>query len=89
MGKKNRLDNYMWLVALFVTIDLSDLGMKFLKRLVMNLTLFFLVIVFGAALLTALIINIAKRTKVEFRFLLWGLLLGIPNLLTSLFFLKV
>ncbi len=88
MGGKEKRSNYMWLLALFVAIGLSDAGMKVFKVISDKSDPFFLFLVFGSALITSITVVMARRSKIKPKHLIWGLILGIPNQLTSLFFLK-
>lgn len=88
MGKVSKSTHLWLLVFLFVVTGISESGMKIFKQYSGNSEELYLFFLFGSAFILNLGAVIAKKTKIHYRSLLYGLLLGIPNQLTSLFFMK-
>jgi uncharacterized membrane protein len=85
---KSKLGNLIWLLALFLITGATDLTMKVISefgRLDQNLYLFFL---FSAAFVFTLFWILIQKRSINTRSILYGFALGIPNQLSSLFFLR-
>ncbi|MFA5479742.1 MAG: EamA family transporter [Candidatus Muiribacteriota bacterium] len=81
-------ENFIFLILLFITTGTTDFTLKIYEYFYssdMNLFLFF-------AFLSAFIINtgivIKQKKKIEYKNLFIGVLVGFPNQLTALYFLK-
>ncbi len=88
LSGKSKLGNLIWLLALFLITGGTDLTMKVISefgRLDQNLYLFFL---FSAAFVFTLFWIILQKRPFDNRSILYGFALGIPNQLSSLFFLR-
>ncbi len=88
MGRKGSIKYKFWLLALFVCTGFTELGLKFFKELAdtsNNQMIFYL---FTFAFIINLILIIYKKKAIQWKYIAIGLLLGIPNQLTSFFFLK-
>lgn len=80
---------YKWLlVSLFLLTGITEIGTKVISEFSIasdNQLLFYL---FSSAFILNLIIIVAKKERIKVIYLLQGMILGVPNLLTSFFFLK-
>ncbi|MDP8232689.1 MAG: hypothetical protein P9L91_08495, partial [Candidatus Zophobacter franzmannii] len=88
MGKQKDKMNILWLFLLFFTVGWAESGMKVFKEISSHSDAFFLTLVFTSAALIALTAALIQKKKVISKYLLWGVLLGIPNQLTAFFFMK-
>jgi len=77
-----------WLFLLFTITGIADLSLKIYDTYGQNEQGFFLFIIFVTAFLFNLIWIIFTKTAFSLKSFLYGLLLGIPNQLTTFFFLK-
>ncbi len=88
LGKMKNKTGFLFLIMLFFLTGISDFGMKvyeFYGKNTINTYLFFL---FSSALILNIIIVIVRKIKFNKNAFYFGLLLGVPNLLTSYFFMK-
>lgn len=88
LGKMKNRSGFLFLIMLFFLTGISDFGMKiyeFYGKNTINTYLFFL---FSSALILNIIIIIVRKIKFNKNAFYFGLLLGVPNLLTSYFFMK-
>ncbi len=88
LGKMKKKTGFLFLIVLFFLTGISDFGMKiyeFYGKNTINTYLFFL---FSSALILNIIIVIVRRIKFDKNAFYFGLVLGVPNLLTSFFFMK-
>lgn len=88
MGKFSKSTHFWLLILLFIVTGISESGMKIFKNYSENSEELYLFFLFGSAFIFNLITVISRREKIHYRSLLYGLVLGIPNQLTSLFFMK-
>jgi drug/metabolite transporter (DMT)-like permease len=88
MGKLKGRANILWLFYLFLTVGCAETGMKVFKEIGKHSDNVFLLLVFTSATLIALTISLIQKKMIVSKYLLWGVLLGIPNQLTALFFMK-
>lgn len=77
-----------WLIMLFILSGIIDFAMKIFESYGKNSISSFLLILFLSAFLANLTIVFYKKIKFRFQDIVYGLIIGIPNQLTSLFFLK-
>ncbi len=87
MGKSSTIRDKVWLFYLFAITGFTEIGMKLFHEIASapdNQMLFYL---FTSAFIVNLAILIHKKEKIQMKYLGAGLLLGIPNQLTSYFFL--
>jgi len=87
MGKSSSIRNKIWLFLLFFITGFTEIGMKLFNEVASapdNQMLFYL---FTSAFIINLLILIQRKEKIQAKYIGAGLLLGIPNQLTSYFFL--
>ncbi|MCK9223868.1 MAG: DMT family transporter [Candidatus Muirbacterium halophilum] len=87
-GKKDGVNAIKWILILFVCTGLTDTCLKFYNFYYGDNISLFLFYVFSWACLVNLGIIIFKNRKIDFKSLFFGIFLGIPNQLTSLYFMK-
>lgn len=88
LGKNSNIKSKFWLFALFLVTGFTETGLKIIDEIATashNQMLFYL---FGSAFIINLIIVIIRRDRFVFKYFVGGLILGVPNLLSSFFFLK-
>ncbi len=88
LREKHKLHNLIWIALLFVITGATDLSLKIFSEyggMDNNLFLFFL---FSAAYVFTLLWIMFEHRSLDLASLGLGLLLGIPNQLSSLFFLN-
>jgi len=78
----------LWLVGLFAVSGFTDLSLKLFKELGAGAESLWIGMVFSSALLFTLGVIIIRRVQVGWFALLFGFGLGIPNRLSTVFFLK-
>ncbi|MBN2828938.1 MAG: hypothetical protein JXR56_01310 [Candidatus Cloacimonetes bacterium] len=88
MGKQKDRANLYWLLFLFISVGFAESGMKVYKSFSLNSDAFFLLIVFTSATVIALLLCLIQKKRIINKYLLWGIILGIPNQLTALLFMK-
>lgn len=87
MGRSSSIRSKIWLFVLFFTTGFTEIGLKIFDEIASaphNQMLFYL---FSSAFLINLVLIIRKKEKLQFKYLTAGLVLGIPNQLSSYFFL--
>lgn len=87
MGKSHSIRNKVWLFLLFFITGFTEIGMKLFNEIATapnNQMLFYL---FTSAFIINLLILIQRKEKIQMKYIGAGLLLGVPNQLTSYFFL--
>lgn len=88
LSDRQKIGNLLWILLLFGITGLTDMSLKVyfeLGKIDKNLFLFFL---FAAAYFFSLFVIVGSKRKVSYVGILFGFALGIPNQLSSLFFLK-
>lgn len=87
MGKSSSIRSRIWLLILFLVTGFTEIGLKLFHEIAVtshNQMLFYL---FTSAFLINLVLIIWKKEKIQIKYLIAGLVLGVPNQLTSYFFL--
>ena len=80
---------YFFLIAVFIGIGINDFALKFFKVWRSELEEpFFIFFIFSSAFIYSTIYIIAKKVRIIPQTALWGLLLGVPNVLTTVFLLS-
>jgi drug/metabolite transporter (DMT)-like permease len=87
-GKKDGVNALKWIIILFVCTGLTDTCLKFYNHYYGKNVSLFLFYVFLWACIVNLGIIIFKKRKIDLKSLFFGIFLGIPNQLTSLYFMK-
>ncbi|GAB1365253.1 hypothetical protein MASR1M36_01240 [Candidatus Cloacimonadaceae bacterium] len=82
------LHNLLWIIGLFAISGLTDASLKLYKEFGGGQEALFIYVVFSAAFGFTLLIILLGRIKVPISALLAGFALGIPNRLSTVFFLK-
>jgi len=82
------LHNLLWLVWLFLISGATDLTLKLFKELGSGAEQTYVFIIFVSAFCFTLLAIRLKKLPLSWTALLFGLLLGIPNRLSTVFFLK-
>ncbi len=85
---KQKLMNILWILLLFVITGLTDISMKIFSAWGKAPQNLFLYVLFSFAFVFTLIWYLQSGRKAAVRNLFYGFVLGIPNQLSSLFFLK-
>ncbi len=85
---QSSIRNLLWLAGLFAVSGLTDLSLKLYKEWGSGTEAFWIGIIFSSALLFTLILIIIRKVKLGWLPLLFGFGLGIPNRLSTVFFLK-
>ena len=78
----------LWIIGLFLITGVSETALKIYKEFGHTDTGFFIFLLFGAAFVFNLLLIFTKKKTLNFRSFGYGLILGIPNQLTTKFFLK-
>jgi multidrug transporter EmrE-like cation transporter len=78
----------VWLIALFAVSGLTDLSLKLFKELGSGSEALWIGMVFSSALIFTAALIIIRKVKLGWLPLLFGFGLGIPNRLSTVFFLK-
>jgi len=78
----------LWILCLFLITGISETALKIYKEFGLEDTGFFIFLLFGTAFIFNLTLIISKKRARNFRSFGYGLILGIPNQLTTKFFLK-
>jgi len=80
---------YFFLIAVFIGIGINDFALKFFKVWRSELEEpFFVFFIFSSAFIYSTIYIIAKKIRIIPQTALWGLVLGVPNVLTTVFLLS-
>jgi drug/metabolite transporter (DMT)-like permease len=80
---------YLFLVAVFVGIGINDFALKLFKVIrIEQEEPFFVFFIFSSAFIYSTIYIIAKKIRIIPQTALWGLILGVPNVLTTVFLLS-
>jgi len=90
-GLKTRLKelhNLLWILGLFLVSGLTDSSLKLYKELGSGQEAIFIYIIFTSAFVFTLVAIAFGRIKVPWQSLLFGCGLGLPNRLSTVFFLK-
>ena len=87
MTETKSFHNIFWLLALFVVTGVTDSMMKIFTELGGGQTGQFVFSIFTSALLLNVIVLIIRKRKLVIKYFIWGMLLGVPNQLTTKFFL--
>ena len=80
---------YFFLIAVFIGIGINDFALKFFKVWRSELEEpFFIFFIFSSAFIYSTIYIIIKKIRISPQTAMWGVLLGIPNVLTTVFLLS-
>ena len=80
---------YFFLIAVFIGIGINDFALKFFKVWRSELEEpFFIFFIFSSAFIYSTIYIIIKKIRIRPQTAMWGVLLGIPNVLTTVFLLS-
>jgi len=80
---------YFFLIAVFIGIGINDFALKFFKVWRSELEEpFFVFFIFSSAFIYSTIYIIVRKIKISPQTAMWGVLLGIPNVLTTVFLLS-
>ncbi|MBN1949367.1 MAG: hypothetical protein JW784_06455 [Candidatus Cloacimonetes bacterium] len=79
--------NFFWLVILFVITGVTDTILKLYDETGSQQPGLFMIILFAAAFSGNLILVFQKRRSFNLRYFIYGMILGIPNQMTTRFFL--
>ncbi len=82
------MHNLLWIIGLFAISGLTDASLKIYKEFSSGQEAFFIYTVFTSAFFLTLFCILVARIKVPVSALLAGFALGIPNQLSTVFFLK-
>lgn len=88
MGRLKKRTSIVLLLMLFIMTGISDFGMKFYEHYGKNTINTYLFFLFLSAFICNIVFIIIRREKFSYIAILFGLILGIPNQLTSYFFMK-
>lgn len=87
MGKSGTIKSKTWIFLLFFITGFTEIGLKLFHEIASashNQMLFYL---FSSAFIVNLVLLIYKKEKIQLKYFSAGLLLGLPNQLSSFFFL--
>ncbi len=87
MIEKNNWRNSLLLLLLFVVAGTTDSTLKIFNELGGADSSFFIFVLFSSAFLWNLILIMVLKEKISIRFFLIGMLIGIPNMYSTRFFL--
>jgi multidrug transporter EmrE-like cation transporter len=82
------LHKLLWIIGLFVISGLTDASLKVYKEMGSGSEAMFIYIVFSSAFVFTLIAIIFSKLPFGYKSVLFGFLLGFPNRLSTVFFLK-
>lgn len=88
LGRIKGRSGILLLAVLFVMTGISDFGMKFYEHYGQNTINTYLFFLFLSAFVCNIVFIIIRKERFSYTAILFGLLLGIPNQLTSYFFMK-
>ena len=80
--------NIFWILFLFTLTGLTDSLLKIYDEIGNQSNDSFIFMIFSSAFFFTLIVVLSRKTKFQLRSILYGLSLGIPNQLTTKFFMK-
>lgn len=86
--KLSELHNLLWIIGLFLVSGLTDSTLKIYKELGSGQEALFVYLIFTSAFVWTLLAIIIGKTKVPWQSILFGFALGIPNRLSTVFFLN-
>ncbi|PKN78621.1 MAG: hypothetical protein CVU48_07810 [Candidatus Cloacimonetes bacterium HGW-Cloacimonetes-1] len=84
---RHHLGNLLWLLMLFLVSGMTETTMKVYKELGSGQQYSFFTILFTAAAFYTMVSMAIKRDKLQWNWFLRGTVLGVPNQLSSVFFL--
>ncbi len=84
---RHHLGNLLWLLLLFAVSGLTETTLKIYKELGSGQQYSFFTILFSAAAVYTMAIMTMKREKLQWKWFRRGTVLGVPNQLSSVFFL--
>lgn len=87
MGKSSGVKSKLWLFMLFFITGFTEIGLKLFHEIATASPNQMLFILFTAAFFINLALIIYRKEKIQFKFIAAGLVLGVPNQLSSYFFL--
>ena len=82
------LHNFLWLLGLFAVSGLTDASLKIYKELGSGAETGFVWVIFSSAFVLTLVSILVGRIRFGYKSLLFGFALGLPNRLSTVFFLK-
>ncbi len=82
------LHKLLWIVGLFVISGLTDASLKIYKEMGSGNEALFVYIIFSTAFVLTLTAIIRNKLSFSYKSVLFGCLLGVPNRLSTVFFLK-
>ncbi|OQY38904.1 MAG: hypothetical protein B6226_02880 [Candidatus Cloacimonetes bacterium 4572_65] len=88
MGKSGGVKSIWWILLLFFTTGVTESGMKLFDEIATSSNNQMLFYLFSFAFFVNLALIIYKKQSLKWKYIAEGLVLGIPNQLTSFFFLK-
>lgn len=83
-----KFHNLFWIVFLFVVTGITDSMLKIYNSIGLQKDGAFMLFLFSSAFIFNLIWLVVKKKKFIWKYFLWGMLLGVPNQLTTRFFLN-
>ncbi|MBC8385690.1 MAG: EamA family transporter [Candidatus Cloacimonetes bacterium] len=78
----------LWILGLFLITGVSETALKIYKEFGLSDTGFFIFLLFGTAFIFNLVLIFSKKRTINFRSFGYGLILGIPNQLTTKLFMR-
>ncbi len=87
-AKPGELHKLMWIIGLFIISGLTDASLKVYKELGSGNEALFIYIIFSSAFVLTLIAILSSKQTFGYKSVLFGCLLGFPNRLSTVFFLK-
>lgn len=87
-SETRRLHNLFWIIFLFVITGVTDSMLKIYDVIGLPADGAFVFFLFGSAFIFNLIWLMIKKQHFILKYFIWGMLLGIPNQLTTRFFLN-
>jgi multidrug transporter EmrE-like cation transporter len=82
------LHKLLWIIGLFIISGLTDASLKVYKELGSGNEALFIYIIFSSAFVLTLVAIIGSKLSFGYKSVLFGCMLGIPNRLSTVFFLK-
>lgn len=87
-AEPKNLHNFYWIIALFLISGATDASLKIYKELGSSSEQLFVYLVFSSAFVLTLFAIIIGRIRFGYKSIAFGLILGLPNRLSTVFFLK-
>lgn len=87
-GNPGELHNLLWIVGLFLISGLTDASLKVYKELGSGAEPAFVLLIFASAFVFTLAAIVLGRIPLSARSVLFGCVLGIPNRMSTVFFLQ-